>query len=80
MRTVVADLLNTKGRDVVTVHPDDTIMEAAKVLLRHRIGVVVVVDRRQCLAGILSERDVVRAFATEGEEAGTASVRSYMTA
>ena len=46
--------------DVITVHADDTVQKAAKVLLDHRISGVPVVDPAGHLVGMLSEGDLMR--------------------
>ena len=64
----VAQILRQKGSDVVTVSPSDGVQTIVDTLARHRIGAVVVVDNGGAIAGIVSERDVVRAMA--GDAAG----------
>ncbi|MCA3572384.1 MAG: CBS domain-containing protein [Aestuariivirga sp.] len=64
----VAHILRQKGSDVITVSPSDSVQSIVDTLTRHRIGAVVVVDRAGAIAGIVSERDVVRAMA--GNAAG----------
>ena len=59
----IASLLASKGIKVVTVGPQDTIREALRQLAEHNIGALVVVDGHGGLAGIVSERDIVRALA-----------------
>lgn len=59
----VVHILKQKGSDVVTVKPTDTVQTIVDLLARHRIGAVVVVDPKGDIAGIVSERDVVRAMA-----------------
>ena len=59
----IASLLAKKGVKVVTVGPEDSIREALKRLAEHNIGALVVVDGQGELAGIVSERDIVRALA-----------------
>jgi len=75
----VSVLLQTKGTDVVTVPPDATIAEVAVVLAERRIGAVVVTDDGRTIDGVLSERDIVRAFARPGE-LREATAASLMTA
>jgi CBS domain-containing protein len=53
-------ILATKGEKVVTVHPDQSVKDAVRLLHEHRIGALVVVDTDGTLRGIVSERDVVR--------------------
>ncbi len=77
----VAVILKQKGPDVVTTTPERTIAETAKLLDRHRIGAVVVLDTADggAVAGVLSERDIVRGIARHGERALAMSVRELMT-
>jgi CBS domain-containing protein len=63
----IAAILKTKGYDVTTVAPTTTIADVAGVLSDHRIGAVPVVDRADQLLGILSERDIVRSLAANGD-------------
>lgn len=64
----VAHILRQKGSGVVTVSPEDTVQCIVDTLAKHRIGAVVVLDADGGIAGIVSERDVVRAMA--GDAAG----------
>jgi len=50
-------------RDVVTVGPYDTVEDAARFLCRHRIGALPVVDAHGRLLGMITETDVLSAFA-----------------
>ena len=59
----VAHILRQKGSDVVTVSPTDSVQMIVDTLVRHRIGAVVVLDAKDDISGIVSERDVVRAMA-----------------
>lgn len=76
----VSVLLQGKGADVVTVDPDTTTAEVVAVLAEHRIGAVVVSADGRSIDGVLSERDVVRALATDGPGALAQPARSWMTA
>ena len=76
----VAHILRQKGTSVFTVEPGDSVQTIVDMLARHRIGAVVVVDPAGGIAGIVSERDVVRAMV--GDMAGVASMtaKDIMTA
>jgi len=76
----VAHIIAQKGRDVVTIEPGRTLAEAAKLLVARRIGAVLVVGPDARLAGILSERDVVRVVAARGEAGLAETVQQHMTA
>ena len=76
---LVKHILGDKGREVVAIAADATLSEAARLLARKRIGAVVVRDASGALAGILSERDVVRAVADGSVAALARPVSAYMT-
>ncbi len=76
---LVKHILSDKGRDVVGIASDATLSEAAQLLARKRIGAIVVRGESGALAGILSERDVVRAVADESVGALARPVSAYMT-
>ena len=65
----IREILDAKGRDVVTVRPEDTVADALQRLARERVGALVVSADGRRVAGVLSERDVVRALAGEGAAA-----------
>lgn len=76
----VRAILNDKGHDVETVAPDATLAEAASTLAEKRIGALVVTRGDRRIAGILSERDIVRAIGQHGADALTMRVDQAMTA
>jgi CBS domain-containing protein len=80
----VAQLLQSKTQDgrtapVTTVAATATVMEAAKLLAQNRIGAVVVAGSDDRVAGILSERDIVRGLAQSGPALLDRPVDSVMT-
>jgi len=75
----VRHILRDKGREVISISVDATLSEAARLLARKRIGALVVRDRDGALAGILSERDIVRALAEASVNALAQSVSAHMT-
>ena len=62
----VKTILGHKSRDIVTIQPTATLAEAAGLLAERRIGAVLVLGIEGRVAGILSERDIVRALAERG--------------
>lgn len=75
----VAHILRQKGTSVVTVEPGDSVQTIVDMLARHRIGAVVVVDPSGGIAGIVSERDVVRAMAGNAASVVTRTAKDIMT-
>ena len=75
----VAAILKLKGREVLTTIPDTSITDIAKLLAAHRIGCIVIVDVDGKIAGIVSERDIVREIARAGSKVLEEPVESCMT-
>jgi CBS domain-containing protein len=75
----VDHILLSKGRHVVTIEPNRTLGEAAKLLSERKIGAVVVSDATRPVIGILSERDIVGAIAARGAAALEEPVSHSMT-
>ena len=71
-------VLATTYAEVVTVRPDQSLRDAAELLARYDIGVLIVVDERGKLLGIISERDIVRE-AARTETVLAQPVRRVMT-
>jgi len=56
-----------------TLGPENSLAEAAERMAEHRIGCLPIVDEQGCLAGLLSETDVLWALATAGDLAALVS-------
>lgn len=80
-QSTVANILEQKGSDVVTVRPPgDQIGTVVETLRDNRIGAVVVTDQNGAVVGILSERDIVRRLAdTPGHTLPPQKVEELMT-
>ncbi len=76
---LVRHILQDKGRVIIAIAHGATMGEAARLLAEKRIGAVIVTRESDGLAGILSERDVVRAVAADGPLALDRMVSVYMT-
>jgi CBS domain-containing protein len=75
----VAAILKQKGRAVATARPTMTLMEIANKLAAKRIGAIVIVGARGEVAGIISERDIIRALSVVGPDCLTQPVSQSMT-
>lgn len=75
----VKAILSRKGREVVTIAPTASLFEAAKLLADRRIGAIVVTGADHRVAGILSERDIVRTIGQRGASALDENVAAVMT-
>ena len=79
MAIVVKNMLDAKGRDVVTVSPDKSLLQVAGILHERKIGALVVTGVDGRIAGIFTERDMVRALAEKGAAILDQPVSSVMT-
>ena len=75
----VENVLRGKGGSIVTVSPKEKIETAARLLNEHRIGAILAMEGDD-IAGVLSERDIVRSIAKMGAAALSKPVASLMTA
>lgn len=75
----VASLLKSKGSEVVSVRPDDTVASAVKLLEEKNFGALVVSGDGHSVDGILSERDIVRHLSRRGASLLDESVSSIAT-
>ena len=73
-------ILAAKGNEVVSISSTADLAAASKLLKKHQIGVLVVLDQGGRLAGILSERDIVHAMAEGGDTVRQLPVSQMMTA
>ncbi|HEX2943132.1 MAG TPA: CBS domain-containing protein [Rhodopila sp.] len=75
----IASVLREKGRDVVAVQPTTKVQEIAGIIASRRIGAVLVMDEDKRVAGIVSERDVVKAVATRPDGLHALQAQEIMT-
>jgi CBS domain-containing protein len=75
----VQDILDRKGREVVTVDAAATVLQAARRMNERGIGGLVVMEGAR-LVGIFTERDVLRRVVAEGRDPARTPVREVMTA
>jgi CBS domain-containing protein len=76
----IAQILNAKGRAVSTARPDATLSEIIGKLAEKKIGAIVIVGDNGKVAGIVSERDIIRRLGVAGAAALDEPVSSAMTA
>ncbi len=76
---IARDLLKSKRQDfIVSVTPNATVLEAIKVMAENNVGALLVMQDGK-IAGIISERDIVRKVDRLGKTSATAQVREIMT-
>ncbi|MEM6666806.1 MAG: CBS domain-containing protein [Pseudomonadota bacterium] len=76
---IIEQILKTKGDEVTTVPDTATLQDTAKILDEARIGAIVALDGGGEVCGVLSERDIVRQMARNGNAALSMKVSDSMT-
>jgi CBS domain-containing protein len=75
----VAAILRQKGRAVTTMSPSTTLLEVTRKLAAKRIGAIVIVGAKGAVAGIISERDIIRCLSAHGPDCLSQPVSESMT-
>jgi CBS domain-containing protein len=78
MNDPIANVLQLKGNDVVTVSPETTVLVAVQLMNERRIGALMVLDRGRPV-GIFTERDVLVRVVAAGVDPKTTPVSEVMT-
>ena len=77
MKTV-RQLLAAKNSRIISVHPEESVLDALKIMAENNVGAVLVVDEGK-LEGIFTERDYARKVALQGKTSSDTRVREIMT-
>ena len=75
----VREILAIKGEHVHTIEPDRAVLDAVALLVEHGIGALLVRDADGTVAGIISERDVLRVCRDQSAALGAIRVADVMT-
>ena len=76
--TTVKQLLDIKGRNILSISPNDSVYSAVERMSENNIGALLVIENGQ-LAGILSERDYARKVILKGKSSKNTLIREIMT-
>ena len=74
----VAEILETKGREVLSVDADATVFDAAQRMIDANVGAMLVSVRGR-ITGIVTERDYLRRVTLEGRAYRDTPVREIMS-
>lgn len=75
----VAHLLAVKGHKLETISPTITLYECLKVLEEKQVGILLAIEEPETFAGVISERDILRALFEKKERAFDMLVSEVMT-
>ncbi|MCK5156987.1 MAG: CBS domain-containing protein [Spirochaetales bacterium] len=76
---LVQDILAKKGNQIWSVTPETEIKTALNLMQVHNVGALLVLDKNNRIAGIVSERDYTRASATQKKLSMETPVQEIMT-
>jgi CBS domain-containing protein len=75
---LVKHLLDSKGRDIISVAPDCSVFAAIQLMADKTVGSLLVIDDEKLL-GIVTERDYARKVILKGRSSETTTVEEIMT-
>jgi len=76
--STVSTLLDSKGHDVLTIHPDLPVFEAVTQMANYSVGTAVVMENNKVI-GIVSERDVIRKIILQAQDPKEIKVQEIMS-
>ena len=77
--TTIKQILDTKGYDVWSIHPQESVFAALQQMAEKEVGALVVLEG-DVVVGIISERDYARKIVLKGRSSRETAVQDIMTA
>ena len=74
-----SDLLKSKAKQLWTILPDASVLDALKLMAEKEIGALMVVDKKDKVVGIITERDYARKIILKGKTSMKTNVKEIMT-
>lgn len=78
LKKTIGDILNEKGEKVVTIKKGESLIDASKKMDKEKVGTLIVMDGKN-MAGIVSERDIVRKAIANKKDPAKSKVEDIMT-
>ncbi len=75
---LIKHLLDRKGHHIISVKPEDSVLDAIRLMAEKGIGSLVVMEDQELL-GIMSERDYARKVIIKGRSSESTAVSEIMT-
>ncbi|MGI9451851.1 MAG: CBS domain-containing protein [Geminicoccaceae bacterium] len=76
--TTVQQLLDEKGHDVLSIHPDDSVFDAIQLMAKENVGALVVMENDRPV-GIFTERHYARSVILKGKSSPKTRTQEIMT-
>lgn len=76
---LVKNLLESKGREVYKIKSNETVFTALEQLAKYDVGALLVVDKKDEISGIFSERDYARKGVILGKSSKKTKIKEMMT-
>ena len=73
------EILDIKGSRVITIHQDNTLLEAISIFFINKVGSLIVVDEHDHIKGILAPNDILKAVHTDLDNIRQAKVNQFMS-
>jgi CBS domain-containing protein len=74
-----SDLLKSKTKQLWTISPEASVLDALKLMAEKEIGALMVVDKKDKVVGIITERDYARKIILKGKTSMKTRVKEIMT-
>jgi CBS domain-containing protein len=71
--------LKNKAKQLWTISPESSVLDALKLMAEKEIGALMVVDKKDKVVGIITERDYARKIILKGKTSIKTSVKEIMT-
>jgi len=75
---LIKHILDRKGRHIISIKPEDSVLDAIRLMAEKGIGSLVVMEDQELL-GIMSERDYARKVIIKGRSSESTTVSEIMT-
>ncbi|HBI47228.1 MAG TPA: histidine kinase [Smithella sp.] len=74
-----SDLLKNRTKQIWTIRPEASVFDALKLMAEKEIGALMVVDKKDKVVGIVTERDYARKIILKGKTSVKTPVKDIMT-
>jgi len=75
----MSDILKSKSKQLWSISPNASVFEALKLMAEKEVGALIVLDKKDKVAGIITERDYARKIVLKGKTSPKTLVKEIMT-